>query len=835
MEERAEQKSEIYNPQEAEIRIKEFWEKQKIYSLDMKKKGKIFSIDTPPPTVSGKMHVGHAYSYTQQDVVIRFKRMTGFNVFYPFGTDDNGLPTERLIEKLKNVKAKDMDRQEFIKLCISTLKEILPPFVDDWKRLGISCDFDIYYSTINEHSRRISQRSFIELYEQGREYQKEAPTIWCPECQTAIAQVELKDKEADTMFNDIVFKTGKENLVIATTRPELLPSCVALFYNPSDQRYKKLKGKMAKVPLFDFEVPIMEDEKADPSKGTGIVMCCTFGDQQDVDWFKQHDLPLKISIDEKGHMNERAGKYQGLYVKKARKAIIEDLKAAGLLLKQTSIKHSVNVHERCGTDVEFLVTKQWFIKYLDLKEKFLEQGEKLKWHPEFMKVRYDNWVKGIKWDWCISRQRYFGVPFPVWYCGKCGHVVVADKKKLPVDPLKDSPPIKKCPQCDSKEFIPEKDVLDTWATSSLTPQLAIELMPKAVQKKLYPMSLRPQGQDIISFWLFNTIVKGYLHCNQLPWEHAMISGFVLDPYGEKMSKSKGNDIHPQAIIQKYSADALRFAACASKLGEDVPFQEKELIAAQKLVNKIWNASKFVSHHAGKGNSDLQVVRNRVSFRHDKNTGETSAFRPRSVFYHFQEKTEQPKELDAFDKWIVLKINSLIENSTESFENYEYSKVKAEFENFFWHTFCDDYLEIVKDRLYNAERSKEEKESANFTLYDCLLKNLKILAPIMPFITEELYQKYFLNAEKTKSIHVSEWPKPLKIKDKGIEEAGDTAISIIHQVRQFKSKAGKSLKVPIILTLEKNHEKALKPFLKDLKAVTAAREIMFGKFNIEIAE
>jgi len=793
-----EAKADIYNPREAEPRIREFWEKRKIYAFDAKRKGKIFSIDTPPPTVSGKMHMGHAFHYTQFDVIARFKRMSGFNIFYPFGTDDNGLPTERLIEKMKGVKAKDMDRQEFIQICIGSLVDLRKQYLSDWKRIGQSADWSLVYSTVDEHCRRISQRSFIDLYEQGREYQKEAPTIWCPECQTAISQAELQDKEADTLFNDIVFKAGKEDLVISTTRPELLSSCVALFYNPKDDRYKKLKGKKARVPLFNFEVPILEDEKADPSKGTGIVMCCTFGDQQDIDWFKQHNLPLKISIDEKGHMNEKAGKYQNLYVKKARKQIIEDLKASGLLLKQQPIKHNVNVHERCGTDIEFLVTKQWFIRYLDLKEEFLKRGEELEWHPRFMKVRYDNWVKGLKWDWCISRQRYFGVPFPVWYCKKCSAVVLADKKKLPVDPLADKPPIKKCIHCGSSEFVPERDVLDTWATSSLTPQLAIELAPKNVQKKLYPMSLRPQAQDIITFWLFNTIVKNHLHFNKLPWENAMISGYVLDPLGEKMAKSKGNVMEPQVMVEKYSADALRFWACASKLGEDVPFQEKELIAGQKLVNKIWNASKFVS-------------------------------------IHLREKVKQPKNLEAFDKWMILKMNHLIESSTESFENFEYSRVKSEFENFFWHTFCDNYLEIVKDRLYNEASTKEERESAKFTLYDSLLKSLKILSPIMSFITEELYQKYFIGAEKTKSIHISQWPGVLKIKDSKLEEAGDAAISVIQQVRQFKSKAQKSMKVPIILTLEKKDEKLLKPFLKDLGAVCTAKEIKFGKFGIKMAE
>ena len=583
---------ESYDSKEAEPRLQKFWDSEKIYAFDKNSKKPVYSIDTPPPTVSGSLHIGHAFNFTQFDTIARFKRMSGNNVFFPFGTDDNGLATERLVEKLKGIKARDMKRDDFIKLCLETIKELRKEYIADVKRVGISCDFNIFYSTIDDHCRKISQRSFIDLYEQNREYQKEAPTIWCPECHTAIAQAELKDKEIHSAFNDIVFKSGKEDLIIATTRPELLPSCVAIFYNPKDDRYKKLKGKKAKVPLFNFEVPILEDEKADPSKGTGLVMCCTFGDQTDVEWWKAHNLPLKISIDRHGRMNENAGIYQELNVKDARKKIIEDLKSKGLLRKSEKISHIVNVHERCDTEIEFLVTKQWFIKYLDLKEKFLELGKKLKWHPEFMRVRYDNWIKGLKWDWCISRQRYFGVPFPVWYCEKCSHVILAKRENLPVDPLTDKPPMKECPKCGSKNIIPESDVLDTWATSSLTPRLAIELMPKELEKKLYPMSLRPQAQDIITFWLFNTIAKSWLHYKTLPWQNAMISGYVLDPTGEKMAKSKGNIVKPQDLIEKYSADAMRFWSCASRLGEDVTTQEKEMVAGQKTITKLWNAAKF---------------------------------------------------------------------------------------------------------------------------------------------------------------------------------------------------------------------------------------------------
>ena len=790
---------ENYEPKEAEPRIQKFWEDDKIYSFDKKSSKKIFSIDTPPPTVSGKMHAGHAFNYASFDVIARFKRMSGFNLFYPFGTDDNGLATEKLIEKLKNVKSRNMKRKEFVKLCLDTLKEIRPGFVEDWKKIGMSCDFDIFYSTIDKHCQKISQRSFIDLYEQDREYQKEAPTIWCPECQTAIAQAELKDKETQTIFNDIVFKVDNKNIIISTTRPELLSSCVAIFYNPKDDRYKKLKGKKAVVPLFNFKVPILEDGGADMSKGTGIVMCCTFGDQADIEWWKTHNLELKISIDKEGKLNERAGKYQGLSAKDARKKIIEDLKASGLLIKQENISHTINVHERCNHPVEFLVTKQWFIKYLDLKDKFLELGKKLKWHPEFMKVRYDNWIKGLKWDWCISRQRYFGVPFPIWYCKKCNEVILADKKSLPVDPLNDKPPVKECPKCKCKEFIPEEDVLDTWVTSSLTPRLAIELMDENIQKKLYPMSLRPQAQDIVTFWLFNTIAKSWLHYKTLSWNDAMITGYVLSSDKEKMSKSKGNIVEPQELIKKYSADALRFWACSIKLGEDLPLDEKEFVAGQKTITKLWNAAKFSMPNA---------------------------------------QNKKPKKLEAFDKWLLIKLNKLIETCTNSYENYDVSRPKAEFENFFWHTFCDNYLEIVKDRIYN---NKKGKDSAQYVLYGGFLNMLKLFAPIMPYITEELYQIYFKKTEKIKSIHISEWPK-LEQKGKvtcqeteGVLRAGDRAVEIIKEVRMFKSKAQKSMKVPIILTIEKKDSEILKDFIDDLKAVTGAQKIETGKFKIELVE
>lgn len=789
-----------YDPQIEEPRLVESWAKDKVYAFDPASKKEIFSIDTPPPTVSGKMHIGHSFSYSQQDFIARYQRMKGKNVFYPFGTDNNGVATERLIEKMKNVRSRDMPRDEFIKLCLDTLKnELRPAYIADWKRIGMSCDWSIFYDTIDPHCQKVSQKSFIELYRAGREYRKDAPTMWCPECHTGISQVECVDKELDSLFNDIVFKVGNESLVVATTRPELLPACVAVFYHPTDLRYQKYKGKNAKVPLFEFEVPILEDERADPGKGTGIVMCCTFGDQTDMEWQKAHNLPIKQAINEHGEMTEIAQKYKGLRIKVARKAIIEDMKAEGLLLGQKPIKHAVNVHERCGTEIEFLKSKQWFIKYLDLKEGMLAWGKQLNWYPDHMRNRYENWVHGLQWDWLISRQRHFGVPFPVWYCKKCDEVILAEESQLPVDPLKDTPSIKSCPACRCTEFVPETDVMDTWATSSLTPRIAVELMPEEVQQKLYPMSLRPQAHDIITFWLFNTVIKSQLHYKKNPWKDAMISGWALDPQGKKMSKSKGNTIEPQEIIKNHSADILRFWAAGAKLGEDLAFQEKDILTAKKTVTKLWNAAKFAF-------MQLQD-------------------------YHGQ----APKELEAIDRWMLTKLNLLVRECTASLDQYEYSKAKAAIDYFFWHTFCDDYLEIIKDRVYNADRrGAEAKLSAQYTLYHALLAILKLFAPIMPFITEMLYQERFAGHETTKSIHASAWPTGSIEDDLVALAQGDVSVKVIAAVRQVKNKAQKSLKEPVTrLTIETTED--LSSCIEDIKATAQAKEVVFGKAKDPVAE
>ncbi|HLC72825.1 MAG TPA: valine--tRNA ligase [Candidatus Nanoarchaeia archaeon] len=791
-------KPKTYNPQEAEKKWQQHWEKEKLYKFIQPKNTKdIFSIDTPPPTLSGAMHIGHAFSYCQGDFIARFQRMLGKQVLCPFGTDDNGLPTERLVEKLKNVKGTHMEREAFVKLCEKTVLELKKDFVQPWKDLGISCDFEQSYSTIDRHSLKVSQYSFLDLYHKGRIYREESPVAWCTTCQTAIAQAEFDNIEQASTFNNIVFKVHDKELIISTTRPELLPACVALMIHPSHKQYKEFKGKFAKVPLFDYEVPILADEKVDPTKGTGIVMCCTFGDKVDIEWWRKYKLPLRIIFEKHGKMNSLAKQYQGKTLKETRKEILKALQDQKLLIKQQPIQHAVNVHERCGTEIEFLKTHQLYIRVLDMKEELIEAADKIQWHPEFMKKRYIHWVENLNWDWCISRQRFYGVPFPLWYCKKCSNIILADAKDLPLDPLSHKP--KKACDCGSKEFIPEQDVMDTWTTSSVTPQIVLDWPANEKQfTALSPMSYRFQAHDIIRVWTFYTIVKSLYHHKKVPWTTIGISGYVLDPKGEKMSKSKGNVIDPQTIYHKFSADALRYWSANFKLGEDISYQEKDVMTGQKTVTKLWNAAQFVTSHLA-------------------------------------EKPTNKQKLELMDQWLLTRLQQLIQDCTESFNQYSFWIVKSAVDNFFWHTFCDDYLEIVKDRLYNPDkRGKEARASAQFTLHTALLTLLKLFAPIMPYITEEIYMQLFSKEEKTKSIHISSWPT---VDKKLISEetlvVGDRFVQILAEVRQFKSKQQVSLKAEVILTLEKKDYTLLEPVFADLRATCQAREIKQGNSKIEL--
>jgi valyl-tRNA synthetase len=767
-----------YNTQEVEEKIRKFWNSEKIYKFDLKRKGSIFSIDTPPPYISGRMHIGHAFSYSQQDFIARFWRMKE-NVFYPFGTDDNGLPTERFIEKINKVKSKKMSRAEFIKLSLNTIKKETPSSIEDFKILGISADYNIYYSTIDDHSRKISQKSFIDLYKNNLVYRKKVPTPWCVDCQTSIAQAELEDKEQESLFSTLKFNVDGNGLLIATTRPELLNACVAVFVNPNDKRYKHLVGKKAKVPLFDFEVPIIADNFADMEKGTGVLMICSYGDRFDVDAINKHKLKPKIILNEDGTINQ--GKFKGLKIKEAREKILQELRKNNLVISSKDISHVVNVHDKCGCEVEFIPTEQWFIKILNKKEKLIKQGKKINWYPKFMFKRYENWIKGLEWDWSISRNRHFGVPMPVWYCGKCNEIIIANEKELPIDPLQTK---KKC-KCGG-EAEGEKMVFDTWATSSLTPQIAAGLIKGKVK---IPFSLRPQAHDIIRTWAFYTIVKSLYHENEIPWKDIMVSGYVTLGK-EKMSKSKGNVVNPKEVLEEYGADALRFWAAGSKLGEDLVYQEQDLVAGKRFITKLFNASRFVFMNLDDFNG------------------------------------EKPEKLEKIDKLFLAKVNLLIQRVTENYEKYEYSKAKADIEKFFWHDFADNYLEIVKKRIY---QNKKGKKSAQYVLYESLLAILKLIAPIMPFITEEIYQNHFKKNEEDKSIHISKWPEAGNEKD---TKEFDLFIKILSDIRQAKTNAKKSMNAECIISIDKRNYEKIKNMLEDLKDVMNAKEIKTEKFKVD---
>ncbi|MBT4257662.1 valine--tRNA ligase [archaeon] len=771
---------------EIESKIQKFWEDNKIYSTNLKSK-EIYSVDTPPPNISGKMHIGHAFGYSQQDFIVRFMRMKMGSIFYPFGTDDNGLPTERLIEKTKKIKSIKMSRADFVKLCLEFLKDYTPEAIKDWKDLGISCDYNLTYSTIDPQAQKVSQKSFLDLYKKGHVYKENFPTIWCPHCQTSIAQAELEDKEFSTKFSTLKFECEGKDLLIATTRPEMLPACVAVFVNPKDERYKDLVGKKVKVPLLDFEVPILEDESAQIDKGTGVLMICSYGDRFDLDSINRHKLEAKTIIEKDGTIN--FGDYSGLKVKDARKKILENLESAGKIKKTKEMVHAVNVHDKCGTPIEFVNTPQWFIRIMDKKQELIDQGNKIKWYPEFMHKRYDNWVKGLEWDWSISRNRHFGVPIPAWECEKCNELIFPEEKDLPVDPLQ------KEMKCKCGEIaVPEKMVLDTWATSSVTPQIASDLVKGKIK---LPFSLRPQGHDIIRTWAFYTIVKSYLVEEEIPWKDIVISGNV-SLGGEKMSKSKGNVVGPEEVIKKYCADALRYWAAGSKLGMDLDYQEKDLVTGKKLINKILNATNFVFMNLE--NYDGKAC---------------------------------PKKLEEVDQIFLTKVGMLVERVTEYFMNYEYSKAKQEIDGFFWSDFCDNYLEIVKKRVYQGEGDK--KLSAQYALYKGLSIMLKLFAPIVPFVTEEVYQKHFKKIEKGKSIHLCSWPVPEFNSKKELNEVYkfDRFVRVLEEIRKEKSNAQKSMNSEIKLVLQKEDFELFNGMLEDLGNVTGAVEIIEGQdFKVE---
>ncbi len=782
-----------YNSLEKEEKWLNYWKENKIYEFKLDQR-QVYSIDTPPPTVNGKIHIGHIFSYSQAEMIARYKRISGYNVFYPFGFDDNGLPSERLVEKEQGKKAHEIGRENFSKLCYETTDKYEAEFQDLFSKLGVSTDWSMHYKTVSPSTIKISQNSFLDLIEKGHCYHKESPALWCNECLTSIAQAELETKTIKTTFNYVNFETVEDGEIftIATTRPELMPAIVCVFVNPNDEKNKHLIGKTAHIPVINVDVPIMGDEKVAIDKGTGIVMCCTFGDQTDIEWWKKYNLPLKYIFTNDGKIIDSVPNYGGLKIKEARKQIVNDLQSGGYIVKIEELEHEVQTHERCGKEVEYTVMKQWFIDIMSHKDDFLRIGNEINWYPSHMHNRYEEWVNNVAWDWCISRQRYFGVPFPVWYCKECGEPIFASKGQLPVNPLTDTPPVEKCSKCGSKEFIPESDVMDTWATSSVTPLINMKYGEKDnYESILKPMSLRSNASEIIRTWDFYTIVKSYYHFGIRPWDNVMISGFVMANKGEKISKSKGNSkVEPLDLIKQYSADVIRYWAASGRLGTDITYSEETLLRGKKLVNKIWNVSKLIQMH-------LQDY--------------------------------QDKEFDDFeyvDKWILGNFIKMEKEYIKYLDNYEIGLALNILEKFFWN-FCDNYIEIVKHRLYRPEEFGEKaRYSGQKTVYMLLYKLLQDFSVFFPFITEEIYQDIY---HDMKSIHITEI-KPLNYSFDNEMLNGDLMCEIISAVRGEKSSNNLSLKTTVHeldIDCSAGIKDAIKQSEKDFKATLFIEKLILN--------
>ncbi len=782
-----------YRASETEPALAARWQAEGIYHFDAEPGRQVYSIDTPPPTVSGNLHLGHVYSYSHADFMARYFRMRGRNVFYPMGYDDNGLPTERLVEKRLGLRAEQAGRAAFIQACLKVSEEAEKDYQALWQRLGLSVDWRYSYRTIDEHSRRASQLSFIQLVRMGRAYRRSAPTIWCPECRTAIAQAEQNDLERETEFVQLAFQAGGQTLWVATTRPELLAACVAVFVHPADARYQKLVGQEAVVPFYGQRVPVLADPAADPLKGTGAVMCCTFGDQTDMEWWARHHLPLVEALDRAGRMTSAAGPLAGESAAEARAHIKTLLAGRGLLGERTMVRQEVRVHERCDTPVEIVISPQWFVRVLDLKAELLELGAQVRWHPEHMQARYRAWVENLNWDWAISRQRAFGVPFPAWYCAECGQMLLAEPSELPVDPLS-SAPARAC-ACGSTRFTPDTDVMDTWATSSLSPQIVgRELQDPALFERVYPFSLRPQAHEIIRTWAFYTIVKSWLHHGKAPWSDVLISGWGLAGEGMgKISKSRGGGpAAPMEMIERYSADALRYWAASTSPGKDAVIHEEKIQMGARLATKLWNVARF----------------SRPFFEGARLGGPLEGF-------------------TAGDRWILARAQEVIRRATAHFEGYDYASAKNEVESFFWADLADNYIEMAKLRLYAPEHPQHA--AACYALHGALHAALKLLAPLLPYITEAVYLELFAGAEGCASVHRSAWPEPdPSLEDEAAARFGETLVGVASAVRRYKSESNLGLATGLDRVQLSTPDDALAGRLRtaepDLISVTRAKRI-----------
>ncbi|HJM68515.1 MAG TPA: valine--tRNA ligase, partial [Candidatus Babeliales bacterium] len=762
-----------YNFNDQQPALKEQWVKDKIYQFPKEGDGPVYSIDTPPPTVSGALHIGHIFSYTHTDFIARYQRMSNARVFYPFGFDDNGLPTEKYIEKKCKTSAYKLGRSGFIDLCLKEGKPVEQEFQELWQVMGLSVDWNLKYETISETVRKISQESFIRLLEKDYIYRKYEPALYCTACRTSVAQAELDDVEQDSKFYTLTFKTKNgQDLKIATTRPELLSSCVAMFYHPDDARYKELQGQEAIVPLFGNSVPILADELVQPDKGTGLVMCCTFGDKNDVEWYKTHKLDHKQSIGLDGKWMESTGFLAGLRAKEARDAVVEKLEQENIITDVKPVSHTVNTHERCKREIEYAMLSQWFLKILPYKQEFLAQADKINWHPSYMKSRFVNWVENLNWDWCLSRQRFYGIPFPVWHCTDCSEIILPKIDELPIDPQEAKPSIDACSKCNSTNIVADTDVMDTWNTSSLTPQICYSLFnpdassafDKESLETFIPMSMRPQAHDIIRTWAFYTIIKSWMHLGSIPWKDIVISGHVLSGNKEKLSKSKGNaSMTPENLLKQWPADAIRYWTACGALGTDVAFSENQLKIGNKLVTKLWNAFAFVNQHT---------------------EGQTFG--------------SKPDNLGTVNEWMLNNVTECFERYDKEFKKFEYGAALNQVEHLFWHDFCDNYLELVKDQFFNPDNYDPAFVQATlWTLHTVGLRILQLYAAFIPFVTDAIYRDVYSSTIDAPSIHSTIYSNlQVPLLNPASAERMTSILDIVSKVRKIKSENQLSLKTEL---------------------------------------
>jgi valyl-tRNA synthetase len=661
-----------------------------------------------------------------------------------------------------------MKRSAFIDLCLQESAKAAELFKDLWQQLGISAEWDNTYSTISSDSRRISQQSFLELFAKDLVYRRYEPALYCTTCRTSVAQAELDDAELPSFFTTISFKADNgKNLEISTTRPELLPACVALLFHPTDDRYTHLYKTYATTPLFNNRVPILHDEKVDPQKGTGLVMVCTFGDTTDIEWYKKHNLPYIQAIGLDGKMTQQAQQFTGLSVNTARTKIVEAVDQQGHIKGQRPLVHTVGVHERCKTPVEYMLLAQWFVRILPFKKDFIAIADTIDWKPAFMKSRYIDWVEHLQWDWCISRQRMYGIPFPVWHCTDCQTIMPATVDQLPLDPQEMEGPLQ-CSACQGKNINADADVMDTWNTSSLTPYLVHDLYNRTHKtisvKKFIPMAMRPQAHDIIRTWAFDTIVKSFFHEQKAPWQAIVISGHVLSDKNEKISKSKGNETKkPESLLEEFSADAIRYWTASGKLGHDVAFSVDQIKQGNRLVTKLWNAFLFALPH-------IQDV----SLKHN------------------------PAHVGMVNEWLLHELTIVEKAYHHALNEYEFGTALQTVEQFFWALYCDNYIELVKHSLFNPDQYEQEfVEGTRWTLYCVGLRLLQLYAPFIPFVTESIYQELYVKQLGISSIHQTQFAT---IQTPYVfQESAKNVIAIVHiatAVRKLKTTRQLSLKTAL---------------------------------------